>query len=79
MLTEQLHKILDLIKNLVENFKSRDEAFALCKKELAALRKADTQQRASNKQLEAEVKVLEEEQAEALKLIDDITQYLQKH
>ena len=78
MLTEQLHKILELIKALVEKFKSKDEAFAMCKKELVALRQADTQTRAANKHLEEEIKVLEEEQEEALKLIDDITKYLQK-
>ena len=85
MLTEQLQKILELIKALVENFTKKDEAFAMCKRELVALRQVDTQTRAANKHLEsevkaaeAEIKALEEEQEEAMKLIDDITKYLQK-
>ncbi|MAF24639.1 hypothetical protein CL634_03560 [bacterium] len=92
MLTEHLHKIMELIKAMVEKFRSKDEAFALCKRELQALRKVDIDNRADITNLEAEalilqaesktladdIKALEDEQAEAMKLIDDITKYLQK-
>ena len=92
MLTEHLHKIMELIKAMVEKFKRKDEAFALCKLELQALRKVDIDNREDITNLEAEalvlqaesktladdIKALEEEQAEAMKLIDDITKYLQK-
>ena len=78
MLTEHLHKIMELIKAMVERFQRKDEAFVLCKQELAALRQVDTENKAAKEQLEAETKVLEDEIEEAMKLIDDITKYLQK-
>lgn len=85
MLAEQLNKIMELIKAMVERFQRKDEAFVLCKRELAALRQVDMENKAAKEQLEVEAKVLEDEikaledeQEEAMKLIDDITKYLQK-